>query len=281
VQVPLDASVGWHFVSDIAFSPDSKILAVVGRDHASILLLDLTPAQSGDLFGVATVTPTLTQPTEAVALPSATPSPCEGAEVVMQAGVKDDFDLSNGLEPAQPGDILEAMVRDDYSDPLLGFAEAGPALRNFDQAEAGRWFAHRFPDLRSPEQASPICAATLELRVKPGKESDGIALIFAEDMGEGRLSYAFGWWMYWGRGRASPGLFESPWIEGKPAQTTLLDLSALPTADGGRVNILEMLNEFGYVDVVIRGDTVVDYITLRVRYVGSVLTITTSPTGPP
>ena len=44
------ARIELTFVSDFAFSPNGKILAVVGRDHASVLLLDLAPAQSGELF---------------------------------------------------------------------------------------------------------------------------------------------------------------------------------------------------------------------------------------
>jgi hypothetical protein len=67
------ARIELTFVSDFAFSPDGKILAVVGRDHASVLLLDLAPAQSGELFDAVTVTPTLTPPTEAAASPSPPP----------------------------------------------------------------------------------------------------------------------------------------------------------------------------------------------------------------
>ncbi|MGB0383925.1 MAG: LamG-like jellyroll fold domain-containing protein [Ardenticatenaceae bacterium] len=176
---------------------------------------------------------------------------CEEKDVMLEAGVEDDFSTSNGTESPSPSVGLQSLYG---------------SSRDFDTPQPNKRFLHTFSDLLPEINTSEICSATLEIRVKPGPGgsfNDSMALMFV-DSGGNRL--AVPWGRYFGSGNSKDGLFSFPWYASAPAQTITLDLDALPQDGGGTVSILGYLNHFGFLDVEIQDDTAVDYVKLKLHY---------------
>ncbi|GEM_PF-1572467 len=205
--------------------------------------------------GTGTSTATATQPqatatSTAISTPTATATHecCQPYSLNLTAGIADNFTLPT--EPASP------------STNLANFIAPAP-LRPFDDPSANSGFGHTFTGL-APLNDTHICSATLTIRLKATQDiptNDGIALGFTPPGGSG-----FAWTHYIGSGNSSPGLIGTPWTVGSPAVTFNLNLAALPVGTSGSFNLLAQIASNGYLDVLVRDDTMVDFVSLSVNY---------------
>jgi uncharacterized repeat protein (TIGR01451 family) len=176
---------------------------------------------------------------------------CIEEEVTTLAGVEDEFSTANGTEPT-------------YRSPGLATYITYPFDGGFDETSVDRFFGQTFEitDTRR------ICDAWLEIRVKPLgtiDHNDTIHLDFIDSLGQRAISGA-GWGRYFGSGNASTGLLSSQWGSSLTPVTFNLHLSALPMADGSLKDIVPILDQLGYLDVMVQDDTAVDYVKLTVAY---------------
>ena len=175
---------------------------------------------------------------------------------VFLAGVEDDFVLP--VEAATPSQEL--------SDLLI----ASQGAKDFDATTVNADAAHTFVSL-----PSNITDATLEFAVRAisdTTESDGIFLSFVNTETTDLLDAIVYVRTFGGFGgsvnppfiESDPGLIQaSEWRPGNEA-TVILDLSALPLASGGTLDLLSQLNTNGYLDVVVGDDSAVDFMKLTV-----------------
>ncbi len=204
---------------------------------------------------VVTATPSLSPLTM---ISPVTGEECQGEAAIFTGGQTDAFDSSNEPEFAQQSELLIQYLREKsgYTKPL----------RHFDVVNVGQVFAHRFENL-SPDRAK-ICGALLEIQVWPDSRdnpaNDSLGLAFAVNP----TLNPFAWRRHLGNnaGDGTPGLMDAPWAPGDSAVSLLLDLNNLPLADGGRTSLIELLNEYNFLDIVINDDTTVDYIILTISY---------------
>ncbi|KYK38520.1 MAG: hypothetical protein AYK18_17050 [Theionarchaea archaeon DG-70] len=157
-------------------------------------------------------------------------------QIEVMAGEKDNFDPDSDTDPASPSPTLEALF--------------GPGV-GFDNPDINKHFIHTF----TWEDCGNITGACLEVKLKaldtPLTHNDIFKLLFSDD--DYSISYKI-------------------WEETTPSgqtETILLDLSGLPAAGtlitettSGSENLLEMLNDEGYLDLHIEDDTSVDYAKL-------------------
>ncbi len=204
---------------------------------------------------VVTATPT---PSPSIAVAPMINIECQGEAAIFTGGMTDAFDSSNGPELAQQSETLIQFLGEQsgYTKPL----------RHFDVTNVGQVFAHRFENL-SPNRAK-ICGALLEIQVLPDSRdnpaNDSLGLAFAVNP----TLNPFAWRRHLGNnaGDGVPGLMDSPWAPGDSAVSLLLDLNNLSLAEGGTTSLIELLNEYNFLDIVINDDTTVDYIILTVSY---------------
>ena len=171
--------------------------------------------------------------------------------VVLQGGIEDGFALP--ADPASPSAELVAVH--------------GPAIDDFDVANINRNVLHTFAAL-----PCGIVAAELEFEVRglrEGVESDGVALGFA-DAGSASYGASVAWARNFGPfAGAGGGLFADPDPGLQPIawgvssqHRFVLDLSALPLATGGTLNLLPELEAHGFLDVLAGDDSTADFFKL-------------------
>lgn len=144
-----------------------------------------------------------------------------------------------------------------YQSAELQAALAGLALAPLDTDPAGGAVAVSFPGI-APQIATGLVALRLRAGAAPASELDRLVLGFADAGGLDEV-----WSRYLGStsGTTDPGLVGRPWVAG--ADTTLvLDLSALPLADGGTLDLTGELAARGGLDLVVRHHTAVDFVLL-------------------
>lgn len=204
--------------------------------------------------GTVCTSPTPQQATSTPTMPPMTMSPpcCVPRTITITAGLNDNF--------AAPFDPVSPSI--DLINHVMSYGP-GAQIRNFDDPAANKFFAHTFTALR-PTDESRICAAYLTVRLRPTQDNpgnDAFGVGFAPPTGAG-----FAFWRYLGSGNPQPGLFAFPWTVGTGAQTLTLDLSALPLAPSGTLNLLPQIQANGYLDLLSQDDTMFDYAQLVVRY---------------
>jgi len=184
---------------------------------------------------------------------------CGVREEEFTAGTMDDF---QGPEPASPSPDLRDFL-----------GQSGiTSLGQFDEQLRNTLFGHTFSNLLDPDLPDQmICAATLEIRMRPTSgdtDNDTIDLRFVQNranFGSEGFDNEVVWRRFLGPGQATDGIFNS-WDPGDPAQTLVLDLTALPQPDGTTISVIDQLNQNGFLDILIQDDTAVDYVKLTVKY---------------
>lgn len=197
-------------------------------------------------------------------------------QVDFLAGSLDDFALPP--DPTTPSAALVASVR-----AFVGPSAPDQLFQDFDWiagvngGSANRNVGHTFTGL-----PATIVAASLTLRVRPGAidetHSDGIILSFV-DAPTTSYTAAIVYKRTFGQDPGlppqpgvifdapDPGLLQStPWARSSPeensAVTFTLDLAALPLVTGATLNLIDALNQRGFLDVVVSDETGVDYMYL-------------------
>jgi hypothetical protein len=169
--------------------------------------------------------------------------------VTFSAGTIDNF---VGPEPASPSAGLVARLK----------AAGVVTLKGFDECSVNSYFAHTFSNL-------PPCivSATLDIRVRACGElcyNDAFGLSFTGPAGN---LIPPNWGRYLGNnnGTSFPGLFApANWTPGTTRQI-LLDLSALPNANGTTTDLIPALNANGFLDLGMQDDSGIDYAVLTVK----------------
>jgi hypothetical protein len=203
-------------------------------------------------------------------------TPLAPDQVHLLAGAIDHFALPP--DPATPSTALVASVR-----AFVAPTAPDPLFQDFDQiagvngGSANLNVGHTFMGL-----PATVVAASLTLRVRPGAidvtTSDGIIVSFVDAP---TTNYAtaivykrtFGQYAGLPPGPGvifdapDPGLLQStPWGPSPPeensAVTFTLDLAALPLVTGATLNLIDALNQRGFLDVVVSDETGVDYMYL-------------------
>lgn len=195
--------------------------------------------------------------------------PAAAGTATFQAGVFDAFALP--AETASPSAEIAALTPTQDFDLIAG-VNGGTINTNV---------VHTFTGL-----PAAIVGGTLELRVRGGDpsgiggvETDGIVLLFVDAMtatlADG-LAFSRTFGPFSGGGLFDPdaGLVQAtPWSNGDDA-TLLLDLSALPLAAGGTLNLIPQIASRGFLDVLVGDETGADAITLTLQ----TQTVPASPT---
>ncbi|GBE18461.1 thrombospondin type 3 repeat protein [archaeon BMS3Abin16] len=166
--------------------------------------------------------------------------PCENpVNATVIAGVSDNFNTSNGPELSSPSADLQIILNNYLS-----------GTRDFDVLGNDRVFGHTFTGL-----PPGIEAATLELHLRAGSSSlvsnDGISL----ELVGGTTPFA------WSRRISQLPEAGGTWNSNQDT-VFILNLAALPNADGSFTNILPNINMDQALDVYIQDDTAVDYMVL-------------------
>jgi hypothetical protein len=186
--------------------------------------------------------------------------------MTFEAGLDDSFGL--GSDPlAAPSSELITIITTDYP---------GATTASFDGQPHNKQIAHTFVGL--PEQ---ILGGTLEFRVRggsnPGVDSDGIIISFVDTNTDHWLD-AIVWTRTLGEfgGGGVGSIFSDPdtglvtpgntWVPGAEGFVSL-DLAALPLADGGTLNLIPFLNQYGFVDITVSDDSIVDFYRINLTVV--------------
>ena len=168
-----------------------------------------------------------------IATPLQAAEPCENpTSTTLRAGVDDDF--------GQPG---EAPFQ---GAGLLAFSQ-GP-WADFDYLPPNRKFGHTFQNLPCNIGSGTL---TFHLRATSGLASNDT--IGIQTTGS---SPVFMW------SRKVKDLLGQPWNTIGATATLTLDLTALPSASGGTVNVINSMNARGELDIYFQDDTAVDDIVL-------------------
>jgi len=162
-------------------------------------------------------------------------------QTTLHAGLQDEF--GGASEPASPGAEIAAIC--------------SSATKDFDDLGSDTCFAHTFTDL-----PAGISAGTVEIKLKaPGTACNDAIQI-----------QAVGGSLAWSRrigsdcsGDGALGVLPYSWGNGS-TETLVLDLAALPNADGSTTNLMALLNADGRLDVRVNDDTGVDYIRVQLTY---------------
>ncbi|MFN0135215.1 MAG: DUF6923 family protein [Phycisphaerae bacterium] len=140
------------------------------------------------------------------------------------------------------------------SAPRPGLAVFCSSGRDFDDLTTDHCFAHTFSGLMPN-----ITSATLELHMRSTH-----SLSTNDTMDLGYLGSTFAWGRHIGTSSGqSSGMLPSAWSNGSDA-TILLNLAALPNADGTCTDILPTINSTRRLDLYAQDDTAFDYAKLTV-----------------
>ena len=182
------------------------------------------------------------------------PSVCATASFVLNAvgNLTDNF---AGPEPASPSPGLVMRLQ----------AAGGTNLKRFDDCTPNTTFAHTFANL-----PSCIVEATLTIRVRacnPSATNDSFGLSFTTPSGTlvPLIWGATAWGRYLGNGNSGGvGLCNTNWTTGAE-RLIVLDLAHLPNANGSTTDLLWALNSNGYLDLILKEDSAIDYAILAVK----------------
>jgi hypothetical protein len=174
-------------------------------------------------------------------------------DAVLTGGIADNF-----APPAEPKVLSPGLNTWLASRGVLG-------VRDFDESNTDFWFGHSFSGVYpvGTGETRPICRAALEIHVvpDPGRPgNDTMALTFVDPV-TGADLVPLPWWSFFGTTQGVPNLGLGTWTFGDPAAVITLDLANLPN---GGANILPLLQTYGWLDVVVQDDTMVDYVTLTI-----------------
>ena len=182
------------------------------------------------------------------------PSLCPAAAFVLNAvgNLTDNF---AGPEPASPSPGLVMRLQ----------AAGATPLKRFDDCAPNTTFAHTFANL-----PSCIVEATLTIRLRacnPSATNDSFGLSFTTPAGTlvppGLEATA--WGRYLGNGNSGGvGLCNTNWTTGAE-RLIVLDLAHLPNASGSTTDLLWALNANGYLDLILKEDTAIDFAILAVK----------------
>jgi hypothetical protein len=157
---------------------------------------------------------------------------------VLTAGLNDNFDTSNGLEPNDPSILLLSGI--------LGSCSAG-IQTGFDMFIDNRCFGHTFTDILG---SCPLYRATLEICIKAAQ----VSLTHTDSLILGVNGNSV-----WGK--SLPSLNGGHWNPGDTKCLTL-DLNNLPIDN---FSMLSVMNSVGHLDVVVQDDSAVDYLVLTLE----------------
>lgn len=171
--------------------------------------------------------------------------PCSQA---IRAGLDDAFQAPS--EAASPSVHLSAAL----TMPGLSF----DLIPGAGTTSPNRQLAHTFTGLPASLDAAILL---LDLRAgsdgAPGGEADDrIRLGFADAGG-----FSEYWSAHIGGGNPTPGLLQGAWASGRDVVLGL-DLSRLPLAGGGALDLVAELEARGFLDVIVEDDTGADYLRL-------------------
>lgn len=180
---------------------------------------------------------------------------------MMEFGKQDNFLMP--LKPTTPRaeaiNHFHSIIPQCGQSPIPSSHQERCKLRQFDQKGTNKNLLHSF-DLSSAVASGEIVSATLETRLLPlggAINTDAIALGLPNIF----LANSFSGDSYW-----APFIDELvSWQLNQPIDLSL-DLSSLPTSSGS-LDLLDMLNSEGFLDVHIQDDTAVDYLKLTVETV--------------
>jgi len=229
-----------------------------------------TPTPTATLTPTPTRTATRTPSRTPTAAGTATPAPTVCRDVLVDAGVDDNFSTANGPEPASPSQGLQT---------LIGLNPALPRA-DFDVTSINQQFGNTFV----LPQGDCVTGAMLEFRAQPlapapsGSDNDAINLGFVSSSGQFVGTH---WSAYFGSGNTGlPMLLTQQWVPGNFAAGNVfsLDLGNLP----GGTNLLSDLDAKRSLDMYIQDDTSVDYVRLVVSLCSCPIpTPTKTPTSTP
>ncbi|MEY2409829.1 MAG: hypothetical protein QOF48_2499, partial [Verrucomicrobiota bacterium] len=171
------------------------------------------------------------------------PALCNTAPVISTSGGLDNF---TGPQAAAPRSNLVYRL-------------SGVDLRVFDDSVADAWFAHSLVNL-----SMFTADATVRIRVRAlgaGSADDTIILGFA---GAGGVLQPPQWSRRIGQVGADAGLYGTPWVAAS-VNEFVLNLRALPNANGTTTDLLPAIRERGYLDIMLQDNSAVDYVTYEER----------------
>ncbi|MEQ8208331.1 MAG: hypothetical protein RH917_00755 [Lacipirellulaceae bacterium] len=184
------------------------------------------------------------------------------ASTLLTAGIEDGF--AAPTEAANPSANFLATV------PATPGVNAG----DFDEVSANRNTLHTFDGL-----PAGIVSATLRFRVQgnpsvnaTGNGGDGIILAFS-DSDSDDLADDLVWSRTFGSTGSNgalfvdndPGLLTSGIWSGTSNEAGILDLSALPLAGGGTLDLIPLLNSNGFLDILSGDDSTTDFFELAIE----------------
>lgn len=219
------------------------------------------------------------------------------ASIVYQAGVNDNF--APASDPSSPNANLTAAVTANANyqqNGMIGAFQDFDLTAGLNEGSKNTAVGHTFTAL-----PTGISGATLEIRVRAGEdswtESDQILFSFVQYDSSSFPVYSdyenywvnsLAWFRSFGPrdyayappGYAEPddpGLLQSTlWTAGDEYLFSL-DLAALPLVGGGTLSLINELNTFGFLDVVVEDETAVDFMTLTIHTTATPTTIPLPP----
>ncbi len=190
----------------------------------------------------------------AIALVSVLTPAAQAASLTFLAGKSDNFDTSDGTELTESSAGL-ILWRDLMYNPG-GIRGSQDYTADFDGKETNQVFTNTF----ALPLSEKIQSAQLEFRLRAlgdYSENDAVGIIFADNAGIQDPS-ASGWWRIGTEpGVSAPVLSDTLWTIGS-TKTFTVNL-----AD----NLINAMNQKGFLDIFVQDDTAVDYITLKVETV--------------
>jgi len=181
------------------------------------------------------------------------------AEDIYLAGDEDDFANFEALsDVATPSDYLRTAIEYRW------YTQDFDLTAGLNGGFSNKWIAHTFYDL-----PLGIESATLEFQIKAGEDDysgddDFWILFYDEDTDEFDINKKAYRVAIGNRGGTTEGLSGDEWNRGSVA-TIILDLSALPLPDGSTISVIEEMENFGFIDVIVTDDTAVDFYRLTIQ----------------
>lgn len=160
-----------------------------------------------------------------------------------------------------------AQMSPHLAELLLGAYSTRPTL-HFDQVPGVGGFPANCPLGTSFSGIPPdTVEAVLWVRLRGGEtepDTDTVSILFASEERRS-LEAAVAWRRALGPTGSDPGLLQTrPWTRDDEALVRL-PLASLPLADGGTTNLMGLVREFGFMDVMVEDDSGVDFMILEIH----------------